>query len=236
MPARPAMNRWTVPAAMLLATGLAAAAPVPAPARSGPNADAGAKLSAAESPALSAVERLALSDRLAAWGERQGDPVALVQAAKIRKGVAGEGQDGNQVVERLLARAAALAPGNEAIRGLIADARSYRSRELPLLSAGVRTLRKLVRRLSADRADLVFKGETAAVVYVRADGDADLDLYVYDEYNNLICADEHAGQEAQCRWRPRWTGAFLVDVRNQHDREVEYVLSANDVPASAAAP
>ena len=63
----------------------------------------------------------------------------------------------------------------------------------------------------------------------------DLDLYVYDEYNNLVCRTRDR-QEAQCRWRPRWTGSFLVDVRNKHDREVEYVLTANDVDGRRASP
>lgn len=230
---RTVSRRAAAVTALFAAIAVAASAPAAAPAaKSGVNADRGAKLSAADSPALSAVERLALADRLATWGERHADPVALVQAAKIRKGAA-PGAEGQAGFEALLARAEGLAPGNPAIRALVVDARNYRSRDIPLVSAGVSTLRKLVRQLAADRADMTFRGETAAVVYVRAEGDANLDLYVYDEFNNLICADEHAGQEAQCRWRPRWTGTFLVDVRNHSDREVEYVLSANSVAPPA---
>lgn len=195
----------------------------------GPNADPAAKLDAAQSPALSAVERLALSDRLAAYGDLHGDPVALVQAAKIRKGAQAGGAGGRNAFDALLERAAALAPGNPTITALIADARSYRSRDLPLVSAGVRALDKLIGRNAADRADLVFKGETPAVVYVQGPSSSDLDLYVYDEFNNLVCVDEGVGSEAQCRWRPRWTGSFLVDVRNKQDQEIEYVLTANHV-------
>jgi hypothetical protein len=202
----------------------------------GPNTDPAAKLDAAQSPALSAVERLALSDRLAAYGDRNGDPVALVQAAKIRKGTsAGKGNAHNSF-EALLSRAEALAPGNATIAALIADARNYKSRDLPLVSAGVSALDKLIGRNAADRADLVFKGETPAVVYVQSPSAADLDLYVYDEYNNLVCSDEGTGSDAQCRWRPRWTGSFLVDVRNKNDREVEYVLTANYVDGAGGKP
>lgn len=201
----------------------------------GPNVDRDAKLDAGQSPALSAVERLALSDRLAAYGVRHSDPVALVQAAKIRKGLE-PGKSGGYTFDGLLERAAALAPGNPAVEALIADARSYRSRDLPLVGAGVSALQKLVPSKGADRADLTFRGETAAVVYVSGPGDADLDLYVYDEYNNLICSDESAGSGAQCSWRPRWTGSFLVDVRNKNDSEIPYVLTANFVePGRVAA-
>lgn len=224
-------------AAAIIVACLPATSPGADP-RSGPNADPAAKLDAAQSPALSAVERLALSDRLAAYGERAGDPVALVQAAKIRKGL-GSGETGgsSHTFEGLLERAERLAPGNPAVRALIADARSYRSRDLPLVGAGISALSKLIGSRAADRADLVFRGETPAVVYVRGPAAADLDLYVYDEYNNLICSDENAGSEAQCRWRPRWTGSFLVDVRNKDEQEVEYVLTANFVaPEKQAQP
>lgn len=202
----------------------------------GTNADPAAKLDASQSPALSAVERLALSDRLAAYGERNADPVALVQAAKIRKGVQSKPGTAGNSFESLLARAQALAPDNPTIAALIADARNYRSRDLPLVSAGLNALDKLIGRRAADRADLVFKGETPAVVYVQGPRSSDLDLYVYDEYNNLVCADEGDGSEAQCRWRPRWTGSFLVDVRNKNDQEVAYVLTANFVGDTGSKP
>ncbi len=185
------------------------------------------------------MERLSLSDRLAAYGNRAGDPVALVQAAKIRKGLSGTTQgraSGGAEFDALLARAAALAPGNPTVEALIADARSYRSRDLPLVSAGLSVLNKIIGSRAADRADLAFRGETPAVVYVKGPEQANLDLYVYDEYNNLICSDEDSGDEAQCRWRPRWTGTFLVDVRNQNDQEVAYVLTANYVEGQAATP
>lgn len=219
----------------VVAAGLAAVQPAVSTesgAARGPNADPAAKLDAAQSPALSAVERLALSDRLAAYGDRNADPVALVQAAKIRKGTEAGGGDARNSFEALLARAQSLAPGNPAVAALVADARGHRSRDLPLVSAGLSALRKLIGRNAADRADLVFKGETPAVVYVQGASTASLELYVYDEYNNLVCSDEGSGSAAQCRWRPRWTGSFLVDVRNKNDQEVEYVLTANFVPGS----
>jgi hypothetical protein len=238
-------NRHTTPrltCVLALATAVFAACPASssdAPAHRGPNTDPSAKLDGGQSPALSAVERLSLSDRLAAYGNRAGDPVALVQAAKIRKGLSGTTQgkaSGGAEFDALLARAAALAPGNSAVQALIADARSYRSRDLPLVSAGLSVLNKIIGSRAADRADLAFRGETPAIVYVKGPEQANLDLYVYDEYNNLICSDEDSGDEAQCRWRPRWTGTFLVDVRNQNDQEVAYVLTANYVEGQAATP
>ena len=108
-------NRHTttrLPGVLALAAAVFAACPASssdAPAHRGPNTDPAAKLDAAQSPALSAVERLALSDRLAAYGDRNGDPVALVQAAKIRKGHVGLGQ--GQCIRQHLFRGAAGARG-----------------------------------------------------------------------------------------------------------------------------
>jgi hypothetical protein len=235
----PPARLWYVLALAVAVFASCPASSSDAPARRGPNTDPAAKLDGGQSPALSAVERLSLSDRLAAYGNRAGDPVALVQAAKIRKGLAGmtQGRSGSSdEFEALLARAAALAPGNAAVAALIADARSYRSRDIPLVSAGLSVLNKIIAGRAADRADLAFRGETPAVVYVKSSDEANLDLYVYDEYNNLICSDEDSGDEAQCRWRPRWTGTFLVDVRNENDQEVAYVLTANYVEGQAATP
>jgi len=233
-PSSLSVARLIVLAAAIIAAGTAVSTESPAP--RGPNADPAAKLDASQSPALSAVERLALSDRLAAYGDRNADPVALVQAAKIRKGTDAGRAGARNSFESLLARAKSLAADSATIAALIADARAYRSRDLPLVSAGVSALQKLIGRKAADRADLVFKGETPAVVYVQGPSSVELDLYVYDEYNNLVCSDEGAGGSAQCRWRPRWTGSFLVDVRNQNDQEVEYVLTANFVARAGGQP
>jgi hypothetical protein len=201
--------------------------------RLGPNIDPSAKLDAEDSPLLSAVGRMALSDRLAAYGDNAADPVALALAAKIRKGVEAQLPNVRDVrgdsFTELLDRAQRLAPSDPTISALIADVRSYRSRDLPMLSAGVKALRSMILGNGQDRIELTFRGAEPAVVYVHVNADIDLDLYVYDEYNNLVCADESVGSEAVCRWRPRWTGSFLVEVRNKNDSRVEYVLTANPV-------
>jgi hypothetical protein len=188
---------------------------------------------AEESPLISAVDRLALSDRLATYGDKAADPVALVLAAKIRKGVEAQLPDVRGVrgdsVTALLDRAHHLAPSSPAVSALIADVRSYRGRDIPMLSTGVKTLRSMILGNGQDRVELTFRGAEPAVVYVHADADVDLDLYIYDEYNNLVCADESVGSESQCRWRPRWTGLFLLEVRNKNGLRVEYVLTANPV-------
>jgi hypothetical protein len=57
--------------------------------------------------------------------------------------------------------------------------------------------------------------------------DVDLDLFVYDDLNNLICSGGGAEHNAQCRWRPRHDGSYLIDVRNNNEAEVDYELAIN---------
>jgi hypothetical protein len=61
-------------------------------------------------------------------------------------------------------------------------------------------------------------GEQAGAI-VSGDGDTDLDLYVYDEYGNLICKSETYGDDEVCTWTPTFNsiGArqFKVKIMNR---------------------
>lgn len=42
---------------------------------------------------------------------------------------------------------------------------------------------------------------------------ADLDLFVYDENDNLVDDDQRVDRNAYCQITPRWTGPFQVFVK-----------------------
>jgi hypothetical protein len=180
-----------------------------------------------------AIEQLRLSDTLADFGERQADPVALIEAAKIRKmlpsTLTGPENAGptTRSWKSLLARAEQFSGDNPALAGLIADVRAYQQREIPSLAGNVHLLHRLVKQKSADRAEVRFKTGEFAIVYIRPDSAASLGLFVYDEFNNLICSGDSATSEALCRWRPRWDGVYLLDVRNESTDDVQYQLAIN---------
>lgn len=229
--------------APLLCPGRTAAAADAAPATGRPagmraaNMDAAAKMDMTGSPMAATMAGLSLSDRLAEYGMREGDPVALVQAAKIRRSLPRELQSsGPRSVEALLARAETMSGGNAVLIALVRDVRGMRSRSIPIISTGIGLLTKLVKGKAVDRAEISFRGGEPAMVYVHANNDADIDLYVYDELNNLICVDDATGPDASCSWRPRWNGSFLVDVRNKMDAEVSYVIALNAAARAASAP
>ena len=196
----------------------------------GPNVDRSKPPSS--TPLTEAIEQLRLSDQLADFGERHADAVALVEAAKIRKQAGAwlkppsAAAPAGRTWESLLARAAQLDGSNPTVAGMSADVRALKVRSIPKGSVAS-VLNKSVKQRGADRLEVLFPASEPALVYVRPATAVDLDLFVYDEFNNLICTGASGGHDAQCRWRPRWDGSYLVDVRNNNDTEVAYVLAIN---------
>jgi hypothetical protein len=198
------------------------------------NRDTAGKVAAGSSPEAAALESLALSDRLAVYGRQQGDPVALVLAARIRKSLPASLADrGPRGATTLLAQAEAMAGGSTVIAALVKDVRGLRNRDIPVIGKGIEYLTRSIKARSVDRSEVNFSGGEAAMVYVHTNDDADIDLYVYDELNNLVCVDEAMGPSATCVWRPRWNGTFLVDVRSRNENAIEYVLAIKSAAVKA---
>ena len=196
-----------------------------------PNIDTGPAGRAAATPAVEAIVQLELADKLADFGERQADPVALVEAAKLLKRAsatmpANGSAPGMRTWESLLMRASQLAGSNPVVTNLIADVRAYKMRDIPKIE-GSTMLNKTIKADGTDRVEVSFHAGQMAVVYVRPMSSVDVDLYVYDEFENLICSGPNGGHESQCRWRPRRDGQYLLDVRNKNNSEVAYVLAIN---------
>ena len=218
-------------AGCILTAGLAMAAL--AAAQHEPNIDRTHPDLGAATPQTVAIEQLRLSNQLGDFGEAHKDPIALVEAAMILKQTgavlrpASAGVAGARTWESLLARAAQIAGPNPTVASLIADVRTYKVRSIPTVSGDPSLFNKSVKQKGADRVEVHFRAGAPAVVYVRPVPKVDLDLYVYDEFNNLICRGDGGNHEAECRWRPRWDGQFLVDVHNNNETEVAYVLAIN---------
>ncbi len=188
---------------------------------------------AMDSPLIRIVEDLALSNQLARYGVDRSDPHALLEAARIRLRATGRRSEVNAAaggfsVDELLRRAEQLAGGNTAILELIRDVRGTVTKAAPLELAELITQRRSLGPNSGDRSPLRFAGKEPAVVYVVPDGAGQLDLLIYDELNNLIC-DRRGAVTAECKWRPSWTGDFLIDVRNPSGQDVAYALSTNNL-------
>jgi hypothetical protein len=79
----------------------------------------------------------------------------------------------------------------------------------------------------ADVYTIVFRGGEAARVIVSGDGDTDLDLYIYDQFGNLITKDDDSSDDCVVGWTPRWTGKFTVKIVNQGRVHNHYVMVTN---------
>ncbi len=188
----------------------------------------------ASGPQAEAVRLAALADQLATYGDRNKDAMALIMAAKLQGEVgtragkhertAGKGSDKDD-------KKAGAAPQarDNSVAGLTARAKQYAGDRKDLIAladdvakAGTRgvvngpqigTFTVQARAIDNFR-NLVFRGGEPAVVAISGDRDTDLDLYVYDENNRLICRADGPSDDEICRWTPQWTGPFRIEVRN----------------------
>lgn len=88
-----------------------------------------------------------------------------------------------------------------------------------VVSKGSTSTTETVRAGAIDSYQEWFVSGEQATAVVSGDGDTDLDLYVYDEYNNLICHSESAGDDEICQWTPTFNnlGArqFKIKIKNR---------------------
>jgi hypothetical protein len=198
--------------------------------KKGTNVEKGKKTSSAQTQA---VELAALADQLATYGDRKKDAMALIVAAKIQSEVgvqagkqertAGKGPDKGDKKA-----AAAPQPRDNSVAGLTARAKQYAGDRKDLIaladdvakagargaSGGPKSATHNVEARATDQFRISFQGGQPAAVAISGDGDTDLDLYVYDENNLLICRADGVSDDEICRWTPRWTGMFRIEVRN----------------------
>lgn len=224
---------WTkLSAAAGLALGLGWGSPVlagsvavgtpPPPPQKGVNISGGPKAPATDEP----IARLQMSSDLLAFGRDTKDPMVLIVAARIMKAlgpsevdlkpegraVAGSQKAGLPVSpDSILAEARDFSKGDKIINLLIDQT----------VTAGVaataeppKTHQDTVQAGASDIYSVVFNGGQLAEAAVAGDGSGDLDLLVYDENDHLVCRSTGSSDREYCRWWPRWTGPFRIEIQN----------------------
>jgi len=87
------------------------------------------------------------------------------------------------------------------------------------------------RRISAHSTQpyqpILFRGGEVATVVVIGDGTTDLDLYVYDEYGNLVAMDNDYSDHCVATWFPSRTGWFTVKIVNRGSVYNDYSMATN---------
>ncbi|MEI2652255.1 MAG: hypothetical protein V9G12_08885 [Microthrixaceae bacterium] len=188
----------------------------------------------AETP--SPVKVAELSARLYAAGMEAGDPLLVLSAAKLRKGlapVAGDraavegvaGQGAPLGWEEMLASAAGLAAGDEALLGLIEDAKVEATKGVA--SGPVYNIGQLGNGKGDTYPPIEFRGGEYAEVYVEAKAATNLNLGVYDDKGRLVCSDTDISPIAYCGWTPATGGSFTLKVENKGPVGADYALMTN---------
>jgi hypothetical protein len=209
--------------------------PTPAP-QNGVNISSGPKAPAADDP----IARLQLTADLLAAGRAAKDPLALIVAARIMKSLGGADTDlkpeakaapsnaqkpGQPVSpDTILVEARDLAKGDK-ITNLLIDETAAMGR------AGgpgqPKTHQDTLQPAATDVYIVVFNGGQLAEAGIAGDGASDIDLAVYDENNHLVCRSTASTDREYCRWWPRWTGPFRIEVQNLGTAADLYRLATN---------
>ena len=59
-----------------------------------------------------------------------------------------------------------------------------------------------------------YAGEECAVL-VSGDGDTDLDLYIYDQYGNLVAYDDDTTDTMYASWKAKRSGIYKIKIVNR---------------------
>ncbi|MEL7099370.1 MAG: hypothetical protein AAGM84_11125 [Pseudomonadota bacterium] len=168
-------------------------------------------------------------------GVEARDPLLVIAAAKLRRGLGieqtdrvaegGTAGDGPFDAAAMLDTAEKLAAGDPLMEGLIEDIRAERTKGVtngPVYN---------IAQIGGGRTDtyraVPFDGGKYAEIYVEARDSSDLNLKVFDAQNRLVCSDTDSSAIAYCGWQPRSSGNFTIAVENATGRTVTYNLITN---------
>lgn len=184
----------------------------------------------------------ALSAELFIAGVEADDPLLVIAAAKLRKGLelkqtervpdkdmaAPEEDLGDASPiswEEILKSAVAMAPEDDIITGLAEDIRAERSKGV---KSGQLYSITTIRDGGTDTyPPMVYRGNEYADVYIEGKNGANLDLFVYDSRDRLVCSDTDISAIAHCGWTPVLDSRFTIVVKNLGRGATGYSLITN---------
>lgn len=201
----------------------------------------GANSVTAERSTNSQIEKINLVNQMAALARTNKDAVLMLAAAKLDAQIpksdapyekkpaetAATPTASKPPQLSLFEQASDFAKGNKALLALIAQTQKDSTAAVKGLVGGPAYTIERVEAQTSDIFAVEFEGGEYAEVAISGDGDTDLDLYVFDENENLICSSLDAGDDEYCKWSPRWTGTFYIQIQNLGTLYNEYELATN---------
>jgi hypothetical protein len=187
-----------------------------------------------------AIEQFTLAQLLANYGYDNNDPVSLVMAARVMKGWSYTTLEADDVtianaevkapdgtildVDKLLEDAAVMAGEKEHVLAMITEVKNTGARgakDGPQVGVGV------LEGLGSIYYEVKFVGDEFAEVAVEGDGEADIDLYVFDKDENLIGADESGSASCYVSWYPPKTEKHYILLINRGENTTFYAIATN---------
>ena len=193
-------------------------------------------------PSAQAAARLELAYSSAKYGRENKDADAMIFAAKLMKqtpadklaaakttegGAADSGTKAataDQNADAYLADATKFANGNKTVLARIEDVKKTAARGA---SDGPKRVIETVKAAGSDLYKVNFKGSEQGIVLLSGDGTTDLDLYIYDENGNLVASDTDGLDDCAVRFYPKWSGTFLIRVKNLGNVYNRYAMVTN---------
>jgi hypothetical protein len=193
----------------------------------GPNIDRTKRVNSQQADAVVMAQ---LADQLITYGDRNKDALALITAARIQNQIGVQFQKSERKHGRTPPKdAKGDKPGRDhATAASLERARQYAGGRKDLIAladeaaktgarGAVRGPRGWTERVQAGMYDyysIAFNGGELARFGISGDGDTDLDLFVKDEYGNVICRQEGPTDDEMCSWVPKWTATYRIEVHN----------------------
>ena len=172
-------------------------------------------------------------------GVQNKDALLVIAAAKLRRSVGllptdrspeeADAEPGDATDHigwmAMLDTAKSYSVGDDLMLGLIEDIESETTKGVvngPVFNVG---------RVDAKRShtyrSVPFDGSKYAEIYIEAKGSNDLNLYIYDAQDRLVCSDTDNSAIAYCGWTPRATANFSIKVSNESSARAQYSLITN---------
>jgi hypothetical protein len=193
------------------------------------------------------INDLKTASALAEYGSRSQNPMALVVAAQILKSTPTQKQNREKSTE-ILDQNTPESPSSPATSESVLNAEQLLTEALGMTQdptivemiektfamEGTRGRKEgpvehedTVSARTTDVYKVTMKAREIAKVVIISDEKNDIDLYIYDENDNMIIADNDDTSHCYVEWTPKWEGEFTIKVRNNGSTPSRYILLTN---------
>lgn len=206
-------------------------------------AQARAQTDTMSAPIPEEIQAIRTASSLAMYGYKYESASALVEAAKIfnsvptQEMIIGEGSsETNEITpgsgvsfdpRQLIADAKEMAGKDKELKKYIQKVEKTIGRSKRGAVDGPFIKTSMVLPFAKDRYYVKFAGGRKATVFLEGTDLTDLNLYVYDSNNNLICRDTGPSSECSLYFTPYWDDFFIIVVVNTDILPNPYLLLTN---------